>query len=155
MTLNSAEKGGKYMPSFRKHTLLVAALYFPVLFSVLIALASLRSRLTCPPAASMKLSRKSRKRSAKINGSVITRWDWSGVRCSWGVLVLCWSYGNDGEVTYASKFLSKFSLELIHRDGHTSRCFPTDLTRPCFASSSAQKKGGKFILHFFWEDESV
>lgn len=25
-----------------------------------------------------------------------------------------------------------------------------DLTKPCFADSSAQKKGGKFILHFFF-----
>lgn len=73
MPLNSAEKGGNYMLSFRKHTWLAATLHFPVLFSVRIALASSRSGLACPPAAGVRLSRKSTKCSAKMNGSLVTR----------------------------------------------------------------------------------
>lgn len=62
MPLNSAQKAGNYTNytlSFRKHTGLVVTLHFPVVFSVVITLASSRSTLACPPAAGMKLSRKS------------------------------------------------------------------------------------------------
>lgn len=62
---NSAEKGGNSTLPFRNHAWLAATLLFPVSFSVLVVLASSRSRLTSPPAASVKLSRKAMKHLPK------------------------------------------------------------------------------------------
>lgn len=134
-----------------ENTRLVATLHFPVIFSVLITLASSRSRLACPPAAAMKLSRKSVlcQNQWQWDQTLGVIWSEMELGSAWVVQVLWQSWGSH-------KCQNNFTYILLWSSSvgtfqDTSGCLATDLSRPCFANSSPQKKGGKFVLHFFFK----